>query len=292
MKPAPFKYHAPRTLDETLSLLASEGEDAKLLAGGQSLIPVMNFRLAQPSVLIDINRVAGLEGLRVDAEGNLRLGPLVRHATLERHPLVQAHAPLLADAAHWIAHPQIRYRGTLGGSLAHADPAAELPAVMVALEARFRLASQSGERWVEASSFFDGLFATLLDPQEVLVEILIPPIKPRTGSVFLEVARRKGDYALVGVAATLTLDPGGRISDSKLVFLSVGDGPVVAQSNELQGRPPSPGLFSSLVATIQREIEPSDDIHASADYRRHLAGVLTQRALDQILETLGAATHG
>jgi carbon-monoxide dehydrogenase medium subunit len=280
MKPAPFEYRAPRSLEEALSHLASEGDEAKILAGGQSLIPVMNFRLAQPAILIDINRVPYLDGIAIDAENNLRLGALVRHITLERDPTVARHAPLLAAAIPSIAHAQIRNRGTLGGSLAHADPAAELPAVMVALGARFKLTRQAGERWVEASDFFSGLFATALEPDEILTEVVVPPTTPGTGVSFVEVARRAGDYALVGLATSVHLDAEGRIDDLRLVFLSVGDGPVaVRAAHEVLSRRPSAQLVDELCAAIRSEVQPADDIHASADYRRHLAAVLTRRTL-------------
>ena len=202
MKPAPFVYYAPRSLPEALALLAEHG-DAKPLAGGQSLIPAMNFRLAQPAALVDLNGVPELAFVREEAEGGeLRLGALTRHRTLETHPLVRQRAPLLAETMPHVAHPQIRTRGTVGGSLAHADPAAELPAVMTTLGARFRVQGPAGERWVAAGEFFTGLFATVLEPGELVVEIAVPALAPRTGWAFDEVARRHGDYALVG-AATL-----------------------------------------------------------------------------------------
>src|SRR5687767_2645685 len=185
MKPAPFEYLAPDSLDAALDLLARSGGEAKLLAGGQSLIPVMNFRLAQPSLLVDLNRLRDLDSIREDA-GGLRIGAMTRQRRLERDPLVSRLAPLLREAVPFIAHPQIRNRGTVGGSLAHADPAAELPAVAVALDARFRLQRVSGERWVEAREFFAGLFTTVLEPDEMLVEVALPPPPPNTGWAFME----------------------------------------------------------------------------------------------------------
>src|SRR2546428_2597983 len=210
MKPAPFAYHAPTGLDQALALLAEHGPEAKPLAGGQSLVAAMNFRLAQPAVLVDLNRVAGLDGIAVAPEGGLSLGAMTRQRALERDPLVARQAPLLAEAMPHVAHPQIRNRGTLGGSLAHADPAAELPAVMVALEARIRLRSRKAERWLSAEDFFVGLFATALQPGELLVEVALPPPGPRTGWAFEEVSRRHGDFALVGVAAVVQLNSDGR----------------------------------------------------------------------------------
>ena len=285
MKPAPFEYLAPDSLDAALDLLARSGGDAKLLAGGQSLIPVMNFRLAQPSLLIDLNRLRDLDYIREADEGNtggLRIGAMTRHRKLERDPLVPRLAPLLAEAVPFIAHPQIRNRGTIGGSLAHADPAAELPAVMVALDARFRLQSAAGERWVEARDFFGGLFTTALEPDEMLVEVALPPPLPRTGWAFLEVARRLGDYAQVGIAARVSLDDAGRCREARLVFLSVGDRPVVAR--EAAGMLAGSDLSDEAIAAAadkasREEMDPTGDIHASTDFKRHLARVLTGRAL-------------
>jgi carbon-monoxide dehydrogenase medium subunit len=286
MKPAPFEYLAPDSLDAALEILArgvGEAGDAKLLAGGQSLIPVMNFRLAQPTLLVDLNRVRELDYVRQE-DGGLRLGAMTRQRTLERDPLVARLAPLLAETMPFIAHPQIRNRGTVGGSLAHADPAAELPAVAVALDARFRLRRSGGERWVEARDFFCGLFATVLEPDEMLVEVALPPPPPRTGWAFLEVARRHGDYAQVGVAARVTLDEAGRCREARLVYLSVGDGPVEAHGAAalLAGRNEE-AIEEAIEAAAEKasrdEMEPTGDIHASSDFKRHLARVVTGRAL-------------
>src|SRR5690349_387211 len=229
MKPAPFEYQAPASLPAALAALARHGGDAKLLAGGQSLIPVMNFRLAQPAVLVDINKLTELDFVRRGEDGSLHIGALVRQRRLEREPLVAEAAPLLREAVPFVAHPQIRNRGTFGGSLAHADPAAELPAVAVALGARFRLRKEGSERWVEAGDFFAGLFTTALEPDELLVEAAIPPLSPRTGWAFLEIARRHGDYAQAGVAALVTLGVDGRCREARLVYLSAGDAPVDAR---------------------------------------------------------------
>jgi len=228
MKPASFTYLAPTSLAEALAALAEHGWDAKLLAGGQSLVPVLNFRLAQPAVLIDLNRVPELTFIREEG-GALRLGAMVRQRRLEEEPRVRRLAPLLAEVAPWIAHPQIRNRGTVGGSLAHGDPAAELPAVAVHLGARFRLVSTGGERWVDARDFYLGLFATELAPEEILADIEFPASPPGTGHAFLEVARRHGDYAQVGVAASVALGPDGRCREARLTCLSVGDIPMRAE---------------------------------------------------------------
>jgi aerobic carbon-monoxide dehydrogenase medium subunit len=281
MKPAPFAYAAPDSLPAALSLLAGHGDDAKLLAGGQSLIPAMNFRLVQPGVLIDLNGVTELAYVRTAENEDLRLGAMTRQSDLERHPAVAERAPLLAEALPYIAHPQIRNRGTVGGSLVHADPAAELPVIMVALDARFRLVSEAGERWVSAIDFFQGMFTVDLAADELLVEIAVSPLPPRTGSTFLELARRRGDYAMIGVAVWLTLTEDGRCQQARLVYLNAGDAPVVAPvaAQLMAGEHPSPALFEAVAAAVDKEIEPQGNVHAPAAYQRHLAAVLTRRAL-------------
>jgi aerobic carbon-monoxide dehydrogenase medium subunit len=287
MKPAPFEYQAPATLDAALDLLARRGGEAKILAGGQSLIPVMNFRLAEPALLVDVNKLAELDFIRRGEDGALRIGGLVRQRRLERDPLVAEVAPLLREAVPFIAHPQIRNRGTIGGSLAHADPAAELPAIAVALGARFRLRRAGGDRWVDARSFFAGLFTTLLEPDEILAEVAIPPLPARTGWAFLEVARRHGDYAQVGIAALVTLDESGRCRESRLIYLSVGDGPVeaVEAARLLVGEEISPAAIAAAAEKASRdEMEPRGDVHATPEFKRHLARVLTGRALRRAAE--------
>ncbi len=288
MKPAPFEYLAPDSLPAALSALAARGWDAKLLAGGQSLIPVMNFRLAQPGLLIDLNRVPGLDGIERTPDGGLRIGAMTRQAQLENDNLVARQVPLLAATVPFIAHPQIRNRGTVGGSLAHADPAAELPAVAVALDARLRLQSVRGERIVAAHDFFLGLFSTALEVDEMLTDLLIPPAPPRTAWVFREVARRHGDYAQLGVAARLSLGEDGRCSAARLVFLSAGDRPVDADAaRALIGEAPTAARIDAVAAAVQTELSPGGDIHASAPYKRHLAGVLSRRALTAATAALG-----
>jgi aerobic carbon-monoxide dehydrogenase medium subunit len=230
MKPASFDYHRPDTLDEALAILAEAGEDAKPLAGGQSLVPAMNFRLARPAILVDLNRLAPLAHITEDADGGLRIGAMTRQRAAERSAAVASKAPLLHQAMPWIAHPQIRNRGTVGGSLAHADPAAELPAVMAALDARFVLQSRSGGRTVSAQSFFKGLLTTDIAAGELLTEVQIPPMPAGAGTAFLELARRHGDFALVGVAVLVVLDRSGVCAAARIVLLSVGDGPPLAQA--------------------------------------------------------------
>ena len=285
MKPAQFAYHRPETVDEGLALLAAHGAEAKPLAGGQSLIPAMNFRLARPAVLVDLNRIAALAYVREEADGT-RIGAMTRQRAAERDPLVRRRAPLLAEALPHVAHAQIRNRGTIGGSVAHADPAGEVPAVLLALGASFVLRGPDGSRTVPAERFFTGLFETALAPAELLIEVAIPAMSARTGWAFVEVARRHGDYALAGVAATVTLDEAGRCRDARIALLGVGAGPVLARraAKELAGGLPTDKLLREAAgAAAAKDIDPPGDIHASSAYRRQLVAVLTRRALERAL---------
>lgn len=281
MKPAPFEFHQPRTVEEALDLLARHGPAAKPLAGGQSLIPAMNFRLARPRVLVDLNKVAELAYVRT-AGDRLHVGAMTRQRVAERDAAVAAHAPLIAEAMPHVAHAQIRNRGTIGGSLAHADPAAELPSVFTALGATFTLRGRHGSRTVAAGDFYTGLFATALAPGELLVDVAIPALPPRTGHAFVEVARRHGDYALAGAAVVVTQDEKGRCCEARIALVSVGDGPVLAAkaAKALVGEAPTPAAIAEAAELAgARDIDPPGDIHASAAYRRQLATVLTRRAL-------------
>jgi len=283
MKPAPFEYKAPDSIEETLTLLREYGSEAKLLAGGQSLVPAMNFRVVQPGALIDLNRVGELVYIR-EEESVLRIGAMTRERQLEFDPLIPKWSPLLEEAMPHVAHPQIRNRGTLGGSLANADPAAELPVIMLALEARLKVCSTSGERWVDAHNFFSGMFTTDLAPDEMLVEILLPAMQPYTGWAFMEVAPRAGDYALMGVAALVTLDENGVCRQARLVYLNGGDGPVDAKDAAaiLKGQIPGDDVMESAADSgSQKEINPFGNVHASPDFQRHLARVLTRKALQE-----------
>lgn len=286
MKPAKFDYHDPGTLEEALALLRQHGDDAKLLAGGQSLIPMLNMRLARPAVLIDLNRVAGLTSIREEG-GGLAIGAMTRHAEVERSELVARRQPLLAAAMHHIGHVQIRNRGTIGGSLVHADPSAELPAVMVALDAVLVATGADGSvREIPADEFFLMYFTTCLRPDEILTEIRVPALAPRTGWAFAEMARRGGDFALVGVACTVTLGADGTVAAARLGLTGVGMTPVRAVAAEalLIGSSPSDERFSKAAEAAAGGIIPDDDIHATAIYRQELAKVLTERALRKALE--------
>jgi CO/xanthine dehydrogenase FAD-binding subunit len=279
VKPAAFTYHRATSLENALQFLARHPE-AKPLAGGQSLIPAMNFRIAQPSMLVDLGGVSELAGIAALPDGGLRIGAMTRHVDVERSALVRDRAPLLFEAIGHVAHPQIRSRGTLGGSLAHADPSAELPAVMLALDAQFVLRTTNVERRVSAAAFFTGLFATVIAPGELLVAVEIPARAARSGSAFLEVARRHGDYALAGCAVELSLDGAGHLRSARIALLSVGHAPVLAAaSHSLTGRPADEGTILACAESVRLEVDPPSDIHADSEYRRHLAGVLTRRAL-------------
>jgi len=266
--------------------MSQHAGEAKILAGGQSLVPAMNFRVVQPSLLIDLNRVAELSFIR--EEGNvIRVGAMVRERHLEFDKSIEKRTPLLHEAVPNIAHPQIRNRGTIGGSIVHADPAAELPMLMVALSARLKAKNKSGERWMDAKDFFAGMFTTALEPDEILVEIEIPFMPPRTGWSFMEVAPRAGDYAMMGVAALVTLDEDGKCQSAKLVYLNAGDGPLEAieAAKSLEGEILNEKVIGSVSAFVgEKEINPFGNMHASAEFQRHLAKALTAKTLKTALE--------
>ena len=290
MKPASFEYLAPRSVEETLAHLVEYGWEAKVLAGGQSLIPMMNFRLAQPEILIDINNIPELSTVALNESGGLSVGALARHYEIEESLLVAERAPLIHETMPHVATTQIRTRGTFGGSIAHADPSSELPAVCVALEGRCRLRSQSGDRWVPADEFFVGLYTTQLEPEELLVEVEIPQQKSNTGWALVETTRRSHDFALVGVAAVVRLDGESMCEHAKLILFSVGEGPVEAHNAEklLIGQRLSDDVIREAAEVASSaDIEPSNDIHATSGFRRHLAGVLSRRALWQAASRVG-----
>jgi CO/xanthine dehydrogenase FAD-binding subunit len=290
MKPAPFKYVAASSLDQALSLKAEYGDEARFLAGGQSLIPAMNFRLARPAVLIDINGLATLAGIS-RTQGEIRVGALTRYRALERNGDFLKTCPLFADALPHIAHPQIRNRGTIGGNLSHADPASELPAVATAMGARMRIKSAGNEREVAAVDFFVGLLTTDIAADEMLVEILFPEPKPRMGCCFMEVARRRGDFALAGVAAIVMLDQEERCSEIRLALCGVGETPVDASraAASLVGQRLTDKAIEAVAADVQELIAPSGNVHASPDYQRHIAGVLVGRAIRAAHQRIGHA---
>lgn len=284
MKPPPFEYYAPTTVEEALAHLAEHGYEAKPLAGGQSLIPMMNFRLAQPSVLVDLNNIPELSYIRPDENGGALVGAMTRHKKVGSDPLIAKQVPLVHEAIPNIGTPQVRTRGTFGGSLSHADPSAELVAISVALNGRFRLRSQKGERWVPAGEFFIGSFTSALEPEELLVEIYLPGLPARSGWSLMEVARRHNDFALLGVAAVVTLDKEGNCEDARMVFLSAGDRPMQAHQavGLLKGqKPTAEAIRDAAEKASSADIEPGSDIHATAKFRRHLANILSRRALQE-----------
>ena len=276
MKPAPFAYKKARSLDEAVALLADK--DARLLAGGQSLIATLNMRLSAPSLLIDINGLTGLNGISVKG-GAVEIGALARHAQAERSDVIAKHAPLIARAMPHIGHPAIRNRGTLGGSIAFADPAAELPACLLALEGEVEATGPKGKRTIKAQDFFMGLFETALAPHEVLTAIRVPAANKDARVGFAELARRHGDYAIVGLAASARAD-GKSLADVRLAFFGVGNTPVRVKKAETTL---ASGNIEAAVAAL--DLEPHDDVQATAKVKKHLAGVLLRRVAKQLLET-------
>src|SRR5499427_7264986 len=284
MKPAPFEYHRPRSVEETFDLLDRYGDEGRILAGGQSLVPTLNMRLVAPRAVIDINRLPGFDSIRVTPEG-LVIGALVRQESIEDSAVVRAHAPLLATAIPHVGHRAIRARGTVGGSLALADPAAELPACAVALGAVIRVRGRRGSRDIAAADFFRGIYTTALAPGEILAEVAIPRAAPGWRWAFDELARRHGDFALAGLAAAARVE-GGAIAEARLVFFGVGGTPVRARGAEsaLAGRRPDGTVLTAAGAALDRDLDPPGDLHGSPALRRHLARVLLARVVRRLVE--------
>jgi len=282
MKAPRFAYARPASTAEALALLEEHGDDARVLAGGQSLVPILNFRLAAPKVLVDINRIAALSGIKV-TRNHIRIGALTRHAELERSADIARHLPIVAAAMPHIAHPAIRNRGTFGGSCALGDPAAELPACAIALGATFIVAGMKGERRIPAQDFFKGLYATALKAGELLVAAEFPLPKPGYASAFGELARRHGDYAMVGVAAHGSTQ-GKKFSDMRVVFFGVADRPQRAAQLEraLDSQPATAKAIAAALAGLDADLSPRADFHGSAATKLHLAKVLAGRVLRQM----------
>jgi CO/xanthine dehydrogenase FAD-binding subunit len=291
MKPAQFEYFAPETVAEAIELLSRHGEDGKILAGGQSLMPLMNLRLARPRALIDINRIAALDHISQDADGELAIGALTRQRSLEQSKFIQDCNPLLSASMPLIGHFQIRNRGTIGGSLVHADPAAELPAVSLALEAEFTATSARGERRIPAEKFFLGYMATAIEPTELLTEIRFPRWRSGSGWAVEEVARRRGDFAIVGVVILLQLDSSGLCAETRIALFGLEDEAVRSIRGEeiLRGNRPEPDIFAEVAKVATEELDPVSDVHASGQYRKEVGAFLIRRAL-QI--ALGRARRG
>ncbi|MEE9416427.1 MAG: xanthine dehydrogenase family protein subunit M [Acidimicrobiales bacterium] len=288
MKNPAFVYHQPDSLDEALALLAKHGDDAKVLAGGQSLLPTMALRLGPPEHLIDIGQLPGLDQISVANDGGLTIRALVRHGAAERSDDVARHAPLVHQAMPHIGHRAIRTRGTVVGSIAHADPAAEMPAVVLATAAKMVARSVDGEREIAAEEFFDSYLTTALRANELLTEVKFPPWSVESSGAVVEVSRRHGDYALVGLACRMNIS-GGLISDAALAFFGVASAPVrvVEAEAALVGSSPDSETFGRAAAIVKAALSPTADIHGSSNYRKHLAGVLTRRGLEAATSKIG-----
>jgi aerobic carbon-monoxide dehydrogenase medium subunit len=286
VKPAPFAYAKARTLDHAIELVASDPDGAKILAGGQSLIATLNMRLSAPRLLVDINGLAELKSIR-QSDGHLEIGALVRQREAERSPDVARHAPLLARALPYIAHPAIRNRGTIGGSIALADPAAELPACLLALNGEIDIANSAGKRTVKSNDFFKGLFETALAPSDIMTAIRFPSATDKTRVGFAELTRRHGDYALVGLAASARKD-GYVLRDIRLAYFGVGATALRARMAEaaLEGRALDSERIDAAVAALRDDLDPASDVHASSAARKHLAGALLKRVAQQLSEPL------
>jgi carbon-monoxide dehydrogenase medium subunit len=287
VKPAPFEYFAPDSVEEVVSLLAEHGDEAKVLAGGQSLIPLLALRLASPTVLIDLNRVAGLDYM--DGGGDvLKIGALTRHRAVEKLPGLAARCPMLADAVGLVGHVAIRNRGTVVGSMAHADPAAEWPALALALDGEFDVVGPDGARTIPADSFFVTYLTSALEPEELVTEVRLSLPDGGAGSSFVELARRHGDFAVAGAGAMLRLSGGGTIEDARIVLIGVAATAIRVREAEqsLVGRDATPDAFEEAAEMVRGLIDPTGDIHGSSEYRQEIATVLTRRAL------LSAAARG
>lgn len=293
MKPASFEFYDPRNQNEVLSLLNQYGTDAKILAGGQSLMPLVNLRLARPKVIVDINRVPELAYINPGNGGGLAIGGLTRQRMVERSGLVQEQNPLLAASIPLIGHLQIRNRGTIGGSLIHADPAAELPALALLLEAEFVLSSLDGQRVAEAKDFFHSYLTTAIEPTELLSEIRFPPWNRRCGWAIQEISRRQGDFAVVGVATLLTLNRNNACEDARIALFGVGATAIRIEKTEaaLKGTHLHSQNLAEAARVVSEVLEPDSDVHASSEYRKEVAGVLTRRALEAALQRLREANE-
>lgn len=282
MKPAKFDYYAPANVEETLDTLAELGYDGKVLAGGQSLIAAMNFRMARPAALVDLNNVSELSYIKPTADGGLAIGTMTRVYRVENDPEVAKRFPLIPEVAKYIAHAQIRRRGTFGGAIAHADPAGQLPSIAVTMDANVLIRGKGKERWVKASDLIIGPFMTTIEPDEMLAEVVLPANPARTGSNYQQVSRQSGGYAQAAVASVVTLDESNKCKSVRLVLMSVGEVPILSQkaSEILVGQPGSEDAFKAVAeAAATTEIDPATDLHATADYRRNLIRVLVTRSL-------------
>lgn len=294
MKPSQFEYFAPETVEEVVSLLEQYGDESKILAGGQSLVPLLALRLAIPEVVIDINRVSSLDYLR-DEDPVVRIGALTRHRAIENHVALVGRCPIVGDAVRLVGHVAIRNRGTVVGSMAHADPASEWPALALALDAEFDVIGADGTRKIPVDSFFQSFLTTSIEPNELVAEVRFKIPTGRVGSSFLELARRHGDFAVAGAGSVVKLSSAGTIEEARVVLIGVGATALRMTETEqmLVGQQPGAPLFKEAAEHVRQAIEPSGDIHGSADYRRAIAGVLAERSLASASERAeGGGDHG
>ena len=286
MKPAAFDYYAPTSVEEALDRLAELGYSGKVLAGGQSLIPAMNFRMARPAALVDLNNIAELDYIKSTKEGGLAIGTMTRDSVVEHSKVVQEKAPLVVEAMPNIGHPQIRNRGTFGGAIAHADPAGQLPGISLALRAKLHLLKKGSDRWVDIDNFFVGPFMTVIEPDEILSEAVFPPQPAKTGTSYKQISRQRGSATQSAIASVVTLDDKGKVADVRVVMMSVGATPLVSMEAEklLMDQEPTEEVFKKVAKNAsETEIDPSTDMHATADYRRHVTYEL-------IIQSLSCAT--
>ena len=282
MKPVPFDYYAPTSSAEALERLTELGYNGKVLAGGQSLIPAMNFRMARPAALVDLNRVPELAFIRPAADGSVALGTMTRVAAVEKNAEVTKRFPLLAEVMPNIAHTQIRARGTFGGAIAHADPAGQLPSIALALNANLKLMKKGGERWVNIEDFFMGPFMTVIEPEEMLTEVVLPALPAKTGTSYMQVSRQRGGYSMAAVATLVSVDAAGKCQRVRMALISVGDTPMLSQaaSKILVGQKVTQEAAREVAEIAAKsECDPGTDVHATAEYRRHLVRVLVEQSL-------------
>jgi len=286
MKPVAFDYYAPASTEEALATLAELGYDGKVLAGGQSLIAAMNFRMSRPAALVDLNNVPELAYINATPEDGLAIGTMTRVSDVEHSAEVVKRFPLLSEVAKFIAHPQIRRRGTFGGAIAHADPAGQLPGISLLMNMKCLIKSSEGERWVDAPDLIIGPFMTVIEPQEMLSEIVLDPLPARTGCKYVQVARQSGGYAQSAVGAIVTLDDNDVCQSARVVLMGVAEIPILSEKavEVLVGNKPSPELYAAVAEAVQAEIDPATDLAATADYRRSITRTLAVRCLTEAFD--------
>ncbi|MBN2256263.1 MAG: xanthine dehydrogenase family protein subunit M [Anaerolineaceae bacterium] len=287
MKPAAFDYYAPASVEEALDQLAELGYNGKVLAGGQSLIPAMNFRMARPAALVDLNNIKDLGYIKEPGEGGLAIGTMTRDSVVEHSKVVMDKAPLVVEAMPFIGHSQIRNRGTFGGAIAHADPAGQLPGIALAMRARLHILKKGSDRWESIDDFFLGPFMTVIEPDEMLAEVVLPPLPEKTGTSYKQVSRQHGSTTQAAIASVVSLDDKGKVASLRVVMMSVGATPLVSSAAEemLVGQEPSEAAFREIATKAsETEIDPSTDMHATAEYRRHATHELIIQSLTCALE--------